>query len=133
MRLIDADKLKQHYAWWNNEEQRTFDQIVDAQPTVDAVPVVRCRECIHWKPPHVLQNDGTEREYNPETDIDSLGLLMVTTDVGINVGGKCYVDANVGYADDKTVFRTEDNYCGKAIRGGNIPLNGKRKDGADNG
>ena len=37
MRLIDADKLKQHYAWWNNEEQRTFDQIVDAQPTVEAV------------------------------------------------------------------------------------------------
>ncbi len=35
MRLIDADKLKKHYAWWNNEEQRTFDQIVDAQPTVD--------------------------------------------------------------------------------------------------
>jgi PHP family Zn ribbon phosphoesterase len=40
MRLIDADKLKQHYAWWNNEEQRVFDQIVDAQPTADAVPVV---------------------------------------------------------------------------------------------
>lgn len=34
MRLIDADKLKQHYAWWNNDEQRTFDQIVDAQPTI---------------------------------------------------------------------------------------------------
>lgn len=48
MRLIDADKLKQHYSWWNNEEQRTFDQIVDAQHTVDAVPVVRCRECRHW-------------------------------------------------------------------------------------
>lgn len=40
MRLIDADKLKQHYVWWNNEEQRTFDQIVDAQPTANAVPVV---------------------------------------------------------------------------------------------
>lgn len=85
MRLIDADKLKQHYAWWNNEEQRTFDQIVDAQPTVggeciprewlkntntgmnviemmqaikdapviafptiDAAPVVRCRECKYY-------------------------------------------------------------------------------------
>lgn len=48
MRLIDADKLKQHYKWWNNEEQRTFDQIVDAQPAIDAVPVVRCRECRWW-------------------------------------------------------------------------------------
>lgn len=33
MRLIDADKLKRHYAWWNNEQQRDFDAIVDAQPT----------------------------------------------------------------------------------------------------
>lgn len=33
MRLIDADKLKKHYAWWNNEQQRDFDAIVDAQPT----------------------------------------------------------------------------------------------------
>lgn len=40
MRLIDADKLKSHYRWWNNEEQRLFDEIVDAQPTADAVPVV---------------------------------------------------------------------------------------------
>lgn len=34
-RLIDADKLKLHYAWWDNEEQRAFDTIVDMQPTVD--------------------------------------------------------------------------------------------------
>ena len=37
MRLIDADKLKAHYSWWSNEEQRMFDQIVDAQPTVETV------------------------------------------------------------------------------------------------
>lgn len=43
-RLIDADKLKQHNAWWAtscNEELREykviFDQIVDAQPTVAEV------------------------------------------------------------------------------------------------
>ncbi len=46
MRLIDADKLKQHYSWWDDDERRTlFDQIVDAQPTVDAVKVVRCKDC----------------------------------------------------------------------------------------
>lgn len=39
-RLIDAEKLKKHYAWWEDDERRTlFDQIVDAQPTVDAEPV----------------------------------------------------------------------------------------------
>ena len=48
MRLIDADRLKPHYAWWNNEAQRLFDEIVDMQPTADAVPVVRCRECKGW-------------------------------------------------------------------------------------
>lgn len=45
-RLIDADKLKQHYAWWENgtaemtlaEAKRNFDTIIDVQPTVDAEP-----------------------------------------------------------------------------------------------
>ena len=40
MRLIDAERLKSHYAWWGNEEKEMFDSIVDVQPTVDAVPVV---------------------------------------------------------------------------------------------
>ena len=40
MRLIDADKLKQHYAWWKDggarsEDAMIFDQIVDMQPTVE--------------------------------------------------------------------------------------------------
>lgn len=34
MRPIDADKLKQHYAWLDNEEKELFDQIVNAQPTI---------------------------------------------------------------------------------------------------
>jgi hypothetical protein len=36
MRLIDADKLKQHYAWWGEDDaqKRLFDEIVDRQPTV---------------------------------------------------------------------------------------------------
>lgn len=39
MRLINADALKEHYAWWEEVEgycdmKRIFDEIVDAQPTV---------------------------------------------------------------------------------------------------
>ena len=55
MRLIDADKLKQHYSWWENEQQELFDSIVDAQPTAepvrhgkwknDCMGVLRCSEC----------------------------------------------------------------------------------------
>lgn len=50
-RLIDADKLeKQEY--WGNE--RCFDYVdaedIDNAPTVDAVEVVRCKDCKHsWK------------------------------------------------------------------------------------
>ena len=37
MRPIDADRLKMHYSWWNNEEKEVFDQIIDLQPTVGEV------------------------------------------------------------------------------------------------
>lgn len=35
-RLIDADVLKGHYAWWgeDSEQKKLFDQIIDLQPTV---------------------------------------------------------------------------------------------------
>lgn len=43
-RLIDADKLKEHYSWWANstnydlcEMKKVVDDIVDVQPTVDPV------------------------------------------------------------------------------------------------
>ena len=63
MRVVDADSLLKHAgivevkarargcgnsilnfakAWLWNE--------VNIAPTIDAVPVVRCRECKHWKP-----------------------------------------------------------------------------------
>lgn len=44
-RLIDADRLKRHYAWWEDDRQELFDSIVDQQPTVDPVPVIRCKDC----------------------------------------------------------------------------------------
>ena len=56
-RLIDADRLKAHYCWWAggskemtiDEAKKTFDTIIDLQPTVDAVEVVRCKDCKWWK------------------------------------------------------------------------------------
>lgn len=43
-RLIDADRLKAHYCWWAggskemsiDEAKKTFDTIIDVQPTADA-------------------------------------------------------------------------------------------------
>lgn len=45
MRLIDADALPKYtgYAMSANEVAMA----VENAPTIDAVPVVRCRECIH--------------------------------------------------------------------------------------
>ena len=43
MRLIDADKLKQHYAWWNDESKELFDTIVDMQPTVEPAESVKAK------------------------------------------------------------------------------------------
>ena len=31
-KLIDAERLKAHYCWWDNENKEIFDQIVDLQP-----------------------------------------------------------------------------------------------------
>ena len=42
-RYIDADKLKAHYAWWQNEDKETFDEIVDAQPTADVRENVKAK------------------------------------------------------------------------------------------
>ena len=55
-RLIDADALgvgrcskdilpAAYCAGWNG-----LIELIEKAPTIDAVPVVRCRECKHWKP-----------------------------------------------------------------------------------
>ena len=43
MRLIDADKLD----WWY--KGRPIRRVIDEAPTIDAVPVVRCKDCKHRK------------------------------------------------------------------------------------
>ena len=48
-RLIDADKLERQEYWGN---ERCFDYVdaedIDNAPTVDAVEVVRCKDCKHY-------------------------------------------------------------------------------------
>ena len=48
MRLIDADELKgKAFAGPDDGEHFVYCQYIDEAPTVDAVPVIRCRDCIH--------------------------------------------------------------------------------------
>ena len=51
-RYIDADKLKQHYAYWESskydymqEEKKLFDDVVDQQPTAEFT-VVLIKICV---------------------------------------------------------------------------------------
>lgn len=49
MRLIDADKfiLALMDASLSSVDEDTILDLVDSVPTVDAVPVVRCKDCAH--------------------------------------------------------------------------------------
>jgi len=76
--------------------------------------IVRCKDCCHWKPPHIRLNDGKQRAYKPgDKDNDPLG-IGVSCDIGINVGGKCWLDYKTGYGEDKRVFRGENDFCSRA-------------------
>ena len=54
MRLIDADAFEQHMQnkWENNEisngEWIHFREMLNQEQTIDAVEVVRCKECVNW-------------------------------------------------------------------------------------
>lgn len=52
-RLIDADKVNFENVFigasdFAKDTREAAQSEIDAQPTVDAVPVVRCKECKHW-------------------------------------------------------------------------------------
>lgn len=47
-RLIDAEELELQFDV--SDEDIIAKEIIRNAPTVDAVPVVRCRECENWKP-----------------------------------------------------------------------------------
>ena len=59
MRLIDADAVRQKredFAVTSNAEMNRFNRMfvdlfnreIDKAPTIDAVPVVRCKDCKYW-------------------------------------------------------------------------------------
>lgn len=46
MRLIDADELRSEFGV--SDSDIIAKETIDDAPTIDAVPVVRCRECRKW-------------------------------------------------------------------------------------
>lgn len=53
-----------------------------AQPTIDAVEVVRCEECKWYDPPHIIFKDGTRRNVED-------GETNIPEDFLMKCGGKC--------------------------------------------
>lgn len=81
MRLIDADALKEgikelkQSPWYNNDINPSWRQgikdavhvvetlCIDEEPTVDAVPVVRCKDCEYGRPYLVQQYADNKIEF----------------------------------------------------------------------
>lgn len=58
VRLIDADKMLKRIESWNTSDAMdkalynfTLNRIIE-QPTVDAVPVIRCKDCTYYRGDH---------------------------------------------------------------------------------
>lgn len=53
MRLIDADAIEQDLFdayWMLDNDEHMVEDILRKQPTIDAVPVVRCKDCRYSEP-----------------------------------------------------------------------------------
>lgn len=70
-------------------------------PAVDAVEVVRCKDCIWFTGRHILHGDGTKTFVDKESP-------FVTVDVGINVQAKC--DRH-SYVENNFVNDDGNDYC----------------------
>lgn len=57
MRLIDADELLKR----KEDNQMISTHIIWNAPTVDAVPVIRCKDCKNWDTE--WQNDWTKNDH----------------------------------------------------------------------
>ena len=101
----------------SHEDARRIDWLSELAERRKAPEIVRCKNCIYYDPPHV-ENNGVRYEYAemPADAFDVLGTGLVTTEYGINIGGRCTRDYNTGYDDDKRVYVPENNYCGRAER-----------------
>lgn len=97
---------------WEDVCKTTANELPSAQPEI-----IHCYDCIYYDPEHVEKN-GVRYEYEdmPKAAFDILGTGLVNSKYGVNVGGRCCRDYNVGYPEDKRVFVPKTNYCGIAER-----------------
>ena len=76
--------------------------LVDDALSVDAVAVVRCKDCVYFRDRHISLPDGTERDYADGED-------YVTADIGVNVGSQCR-------KEKEPCFREGGDYCSRGVK-----------------
>ena len=121
-RLIDANALIKEACTEGAYGYVDALQIANA-PTVDAVEVVRCTDCVYYHKAHVLCPDGTEKNFSEFPHEELAPFEFVSAKYGINVSGKCELEKNCGYEVDKSVYREPNDFCSR----------GERKGGDNNG
>ena len=64
VRLIDIDAIQFVVVGGRQDGKvefaRAFQKMLDEAPTVDAVPVIRCKDCKHWSEPDHVDNEYVE-------------------------------------------------------------------------
>ena len=72
-KLIDADALTiavfkkaidDAFLNGNTDMHRLLIQVIAHQPTIDAEPVIRCKDCEYWLPHHQFGFDSDNEEYH---------------------------------------------------------------------
>lgn len=71
--------------------------------------IVRCQECMFWRPWCVKYNNGT---YKVMHDLSE----SVGTNEGVNYAPCCTYDNQFEYNVDKTVFRNSDDFCSRGVK-----------------
>ena len=79
MRLIDADEIKyrEQLEWFGNGRyepvQFVYESDIDIQPTLDAAPIIRCKDCKYFKAHkgryqawRIVSSDGICKNHNYE-------------------------------------------------------------------
>ena len=123
--LFMVDMNEENYFIWENDwyEGGKDIALIDFFPVSEAInpsaqpEIIHCCDCIYYDPKHIEKN-GVRYEYEdmPKDAFDIFGTGLVNSEYGINVGGRCCRDYNVGYSEDKRVFVSKQNYCGRAER-----------------
>jgi hypothetical protein len=77
MRLIDADALAKFidYGHLNNPNEKLYSEndireMIDMMPTVDAVPIVRCKDCKHYYALNEVRGNCSEYNFIEKIPID---------------------------------------------------------------